>query len=56
MSVERTLVLIKPDALQRRLVGRIVARFERKGLKIAALKMLQVTGDLARRMYEVHRG
>ncbi|MGB2822444.1 MAG: nucleoside-diphosphate kinase [Phycisphaerae bacterium] len=54
--MERTLIVLKPDAVQRRLVGRLIARLERKGLKIVAMKMLQVTDDLARRMYSVHEG
>ena len=54
--MERTLIIIKPDAVQRQLVGRIVARFERKGLKIVGLKLLHVSDDLARRMYAVHEG
>jgi len=54
MAVQRTLVLCKPDALQRGLIGRIVARFEDKGLKIAGLKMLRVDEDLAERHYVEH--
>lgn len=54
--MERTLVLLKPDAVQRRLVGRIVARFEEKGLQIVALKMLQISEELARRHYAPHEG
>ncbi len=54
--MERTLVLIKPDAVQRRLVGRIVARFEAKGLKVVALKMMQITEELARTHYAPHEG
>ena len=54
--MERTLAVLKPDAVQRQRVGRILARLERKGLKIAALKMLAVSEDLARRMYSVHEG
>jgi nucleoside-diphosphate kinase len=53
---ERTLVLLKPDAVQRGLIGPIVTRLERRGLKIVALKMLQVTPDLAARHYAVHEG
>lgn len=53
---ERALVIIKPDAVQRGLVGEIIARLERKGLKIVALKMLQVTETQARALYRVHRG
>lgn len=54
--MERTLILIKPDAVQRGLVGRILARFEDKGLKVIALKLMQVTRDLAERHYRPHRG
>jgi nucleoside-diphosphate kinase len=54
--MERTLIVLKPDAVQRHLVGRLIARFERKGLKIVAMKMLRVGEDLARRMYSVHEG
>jgi len=51
---QKTLILIKPDGVQRRLVGEIIMRLERKGLKIVALKMLQVTPELARRHYVEH--
>jgi nucleoside-diphosphate kinase len=54
--MERTLILVKPDAIHRRLVGRILARFEAKGLQIVALKMIQVREELARRHYAVHEG
>jgi len=54
--MEHTLVLIKPDAVHRRLVGRILARFEHKGLCIVALKMLQIDEELARRHYAAHEG
>ena len=53
-QVQRTLVLLKPDALQRGLVGEILARFERRGLKIVGLKMVRVDEGLARRHYAVH--
>lgn len=52
--MERTLVLLKPDAVQRRLVGRILSRFEDKGLNIIAMKMMRVTQELARRHYAEH--
>ncbi len=52
--MERTLVLLKPDAVQRRLVGRILARFEDKGLNLVAMKLMKVTQDLARRHYAEH--
>ena len=53
---QRTLVLLKPDALNRRLAGEIIARFERKGLKIVAMKMLWISKELAEKHYEMHRG
>jgi nucleoside-diphosphate kinase len=56
VTLERTLVLIKPDAVQRQLTGRILARFEERGLKIVGLKLVQVDGALAEHHYEVHRG
>ncbi len=52
--MQNTLVLIKPDGVQRGLTGEILSRFERKGLKIIALKMLRVTPELARRHYAEH--
>jgi nucleoside-diphosphate kinase len=52
--MERTLILFKPDCVQRRLVGRVLARFENKGLNLVAMKMMQVTPDLARRHYAEH--
>lgn len=52
--MERTLVLIKPDAFKRCLVGEIISRFERKGLRIAALEMRQVTRELSRKHYAEH--
>ncbi len=54
--MERTLILVKPDAFARNLSGEIIARFERKGLRIAALKHMVVTEDLARRHYAEHEG
>ena len=53
---QRTLVLIKPDGVQRMLVGRILARFEERGLKVVALKLMRVDRALAERHYAVHRG
>jgi nucleoside-diphosphate kinase len=52
--MERTLVLLKPDCVQRRLMGRVLARLEDKGLQIVGMKMLQVTPQLARRHYAEH--
>jgi len=54
--MEQTLVLIKPDGVQRGLVGPILARFEARGLKFAALKLMQVPTDLAERHYAEHEG
>ena len=54
--MEQTLVIIKPDGLQRRLLGEIIGRFERKGLKIVALKLSQIAEELAREHYAVHQG
>ena len=52
--MERTLVLLKPDCVQRRLMGKIIDRFEQKGLNIVAMKMLRVTPDLAKQHYAEH--
>jgi nucleoside-diphosphate kinase len=52
--MERTFIIIKPDAVQRGLIGEIVHRFERRGLKIVAMKFLQVSDALAREHYAVH--
>ncbi|WP_146522810.1 nucleoside-diphosphate kinase [Stieleria varia] len=52
--MQRTLVLLKPDAVQRRLIGELIARFEAKGLNIVAMKMLQVTPELAKQHYAEH--
>jgi nucleoside-diphosphate kinase len=54
--MDRTLILIKPDAFARNLTGEIIARFERKGLRIAALKHMTVTEDLAKQHYAEHDG
>ena len=52
--MERTLILFKPDCVQRRLVGRVLSRFEDKGFNVIAMKMMRVTSDLARQHYEEH--
>ncbi len=52
--MERTLVLLKPDCVQRRLMGTILSRFESKGLNVIAMKMLKVTPDLAKQHYAEH--
>ena len=54
--MERTLILVKPDAFARGLTGEIVARFERKGLRIVAMRHMQVTEDLAKQHYAEHDG
>ncbi|WP_027364265.1 nucleoside-diphosphate kinase [Desulfotruncus alcoholivorax] len=54
--MERTYVMVKPDGVQRNLVGEIISRFEKKGLKIVALKMLQISRELAERHYGEHKG
>jgi nucleoside-diphosphate kinase len=56
LKVQRTLVLLKPDAVQRGLVGELISRLERKGLKLVGMKMLRVDEDLARRHYSAHVG
>jgi len=52
--MERTLVLLKPDCVQRRLMGEIISRFETKGFNVIAMKMLQVTPELAKQHYAEH--
>ena len=52
--MERTLILVKPDAFARGLTGEVIARFERKGLKLVALKQMQVTEELAKQHYAEH--
>lgn len=54
--MERTLVIIKPDGVQRGLVGEITGRFEKRGLRIVGMKMLQVGRPMAERHYAVHQG
>ena len=52
--MDRTLVLLKPDTVQRGLVGEIISRLERRGLKIVAMKLIQMDEDLANRHYDAH--
>jgi len=52
--MERTLILLKPDAVQRRLVGQIISRFEDKALSIVAMKLMHVTADLSKQHYAEH--
>ena len=54
--MERTLILVKPDAFARNLSGEIIARFERKGLRLVALKLMTMTRELAQRHYAEHEG
>jgi len=54
--MERSLVLIKPDAIQRGLAGEIISRLEEKGLKIVAMKMLHMDKNLAQHHYDIHKG
>jgi nucleoside-diphosphate kinase len=54
--MERTLVIIKPDAVQRGLIGPILTRLERRGLRFAAMKLIHITPELAARHYAVHQG
>jgi nucleoside-diphosphate kinase len=56
MPIERTFFMIKPDGYERRLVGEIISRIERKGLKIAAMKLKKLTREEAERLYSVHKG
>ena len=55
-NVERTLVVVKPDGVRRGLVGELIGRFERKGLKLVAGKMLRIAPELAQRHYAEHHG
>ena len=54
--MERTLIILKPDAVQRRLLGRIIQRFEDKGLVIAGMKLMHISRELAARHYAPHEG
>lgn len=54
MSVERTLVLVKPDGVQRGLVGQVIGRLERRGLQLIGLKLMRMDDALARRHYDAH--
>ena len=54
--MERTLILVKPDAFARNLTGEIIARFERKGLRLAALQLMTMSRELAARHYAEHEG
>ncbi len=54
--MEQTLIILKPDAVQRGLIGELIGRIERRGLRIAALKMMRITPELAERHYGEHEG
>ena len=54
--MQKTLILLKPDAVERKLVGEIISRLEKRGLKIAAMKMIWMDDGLAKRHYAVHEG
>jgi nucleoside-diphosphate kinase len=54
--MQQTLILLKPDCVQRRLVGTVVQRFEQKGLRLVALKLVQASRELAEKHYAVHKG
>lgn len=54
--MERTLVIVKPDGVQRGLIGEIISRLERRGLKLVGLRFMQITPELASRHYAVHQG
>ncbi len=56
METEQTLVLIKPDAVQRGLIGEVIARYERKGLKVVGMKLQQLSRDTVEALYSVHQG
>ena len=56
MKKERTFVMIKPDGVQRGLIGKIINRFEKRGLKIIAMKLVSVSKELAEKHYGVHKG
>ncbi len=53
---ERTLIIVKPDGVQRHLAGRIISRFEKKGFKLVSAKFMQISEDIARKHYAVHEG
>jgi len=54
--MERTLIILKPDAIQRRLIGRVIQRFEDKGLAVVAVKLMRIARELAERHYAPHKG
>lgn len=56
MEKERTFVMVKPDAVQRGFIGEIISRFEKKGIKIVAMKMVDVSKEFAEKHYAIHKG
>jgi nucleoside-diphosphate kinase len=54
--MERTLIIVKPEGVQRGLIGKVVERFEQRGLKFVGLKLIHITPDLAEQHYGVHKG
>ncbi len=54
--MERTLIIVKPEGVQRGLIGQVLTRFEQRGLKLVGLKLMQITPELAEKHYGVHRG
>lgn len=54
--MERTLIIVKPEGVQRGLVGNVIARLEQRGLKLVGLKLMQITPELAEKHYGVHKG
>src|SRR3954471_1656443 len=55
MALERTLIILKPDAVQRNLCGEIISRFEKKGLQIVGMKLMKISSQLAQTHYEAHK-
>lgn len=55
-AIEKTLVLVKPDGVKKHICGEVISRFERKGLEVEAIKMIQVPEELAKKHYEEHEG
>jgi len=56
MQKQRTFVIVKPDGVQRGLVGEVISRFEKKGLKLVAMKLVSVSKELAEKHYGIHKG
>ena len=54
--MERTLIIVKPEGVQRGLIGKVISRFEQRGLKFVSLKLIQITPELAEEHYGVHKG